>query len=107
MVVHCAAGKDRTGVVCAVALSLLGVSDDDIAADYALSTQASEQLTAWMRQTYPDRDALPQTFLESPVEAMLLFLAELRELHGSVERYALDAGVSAAQINALRTHLLT
>ena len=39
VVVHCMAGKDRTGVVCALTLSLLGVSDDDIAADYALTTR--------------------------------------------------------------------
>ena len=37
VVVHCMAGKDRTGVVCALTLALLGVSDEDIAADYALT----------------------------------------------------------------------
>ena len=38
-VVHCAAGKDRTGVVAAVILSIVGVEDQDIALDYALSNQ--------------------------------------------------------------------
>src|SRR4051794_38978193 len=41
LVVHCAAGKDRTGVVCALTLAVLGVADRDIAEDYALSTAAS------------------------------------------------------------------
>src|SRR4029078_2117372 len=40
LVFHCSAGKDRTGVLAAVLLSVLGVSDDDIAADYALSRAA-------------------------------------------------------------------
>jgi protein tyrosine/serine phosphatase len=46
LVVHCVAGKDRTGVVCALTLALLGVSDDDVAEDYALSTAASERFSA-------------------------------------------------------------
>src|SRR4029077_17029923 len=36
-VLHCAAGKDRTGIVSALVLGLLGVADEDIVADYALS----------------------------------------------------------------------
>ncbi|MEV4755306.1 tyrosine-protein phosphatase [Micromonospora sp. NPDC049559] len=106
VVVHCVAGKDRTGVVCALTLSLLGVDDAEIARDYALSTAASEKFGAWVAQFLPDEKPPPPPFLASPVEAMLLFLAELRERHGSVERYLLDAGLSAEQMASLRAHLL-
>ncbi|GAA4676422.1 tyrosine-protein phosphatase [Phytohabitans rumicis] len=106
VVVHCVAGKDRTGVVCALTLSVLGVSDADIAADYALSTAASERFTAWLRAQDRLKREVPQPYFSSPAEAMLLFLAELRERHGSAEGYLLAAGLPKNQIEALRTHLL-
>jgi protein tyrosine/serine phosphatase len=45
-VVHCAAGKDRTGVVCALALAVAGVGHDDIVADYALTAEVIEAVVA-------------------------------------------------------------
>ncbi len=107
VVVHCVAGKDRTGIVCALTLSALGVSDADIAADYALSTEASQRFSAWVAATMPDARELPAPYLASPAEAMTLFLAELREGHGSAEGYLRHAGVTDAQLAALRAHLLT
>jgi protein-tyrosine phosphatase len=107
VVVHCVAGKDRTGVVCALTLSLLGVADVDIAEDYALSAAAADRFTRRMRQAEPDALEVPGQFIASPVGAMLLFLRELRQQYGSTERYAAEAGVSASQIDAMREHLLT
>lgn len=106
-VVHCVAGKDRTGVVCALTLSVLGVEDSVIAEDYARSTAASERLSAWLRTQNPEA-ALPppKPYYSSPADAMHLFLAGLRQRHGSVERYLLDVGLSRDQLAALRTHLL-
>jgi protein tyrosine/serine phosphatase len=106
LVVHCVAGKDRTGVVCALTLSLLGVSDADIAEDYALSTDASERFRIWINTNLPGSGPIPQPYYSSPAEAMKLFLAELRRQHGSVERYLLSAGLTSAQIAAIRDHLL-
>jgi hypothetical protein len=106
VVVHCVAGKDRTGIVCALTLAVLGVADEDIAAEYALSTEASERFHAWVAATMPDLPALPPPFLASPAEAMLLFLTELRAGHGSVEGYLRHTGVTDGQLDALRAHLL-
>lgn len=105
-VVHCVAGKDRTGVVCGLTLAVLGVADDEIAADYALSSAASERFSAWVATTTPDAEELPPPFLASPSDTMLLFLAELREGYGSIEGYLRHAGVTDAQLVALREHLL-
>ncbi|MFC8846274.1 MULTISPECIES: tyrosine-protein phosphatase [unclassified Micromonospora] len=106
VVVRCVAGKDRTGIVCALTLSALGVSDADIAADYALSTEASQRFSAWVAATMPEARELPAPYLASPAEAMTLFLTELREGHGSVEGYLRHAGVTDVQLAALRDHLL-
>ncbi|MGI5213585.1 tyrosine-protein phosphatase [Plantactinospora sp. CA-290183] len=106
VVVHCVAGKDRTGVVCALTLALLGVADERIAEDYALSSEGSARFSAWLRSTLPASEPLPPPFLTSPAEAMALFLAELRERHGSVERYLTGAGLPPERVDALRAHLL-
>ncbi|PZG11298.1 protein tyrosine phosphatase [Micromonospora craterilacus] len=106
VVVHCVAGKDRTGIVCGLTLAVLGVNDAEIAADYALSNEASRQYSAWVAATLPDAAKVPAPFLASPAETMLLFLAEIREGHGSVDDYLRTAGVTDDQLTALRTHLL-
>ncbi|MFC4145582.1 tyrosine-protein phosphatase [Micromonospora mangrovi] len=106
VVVHCVAGKDRTGIVCALTLAVLGVADEDIAADYALSTEASARFSAWVAATFPEVEEPPPPFLASPAEAMTLFLAELRAGYGSAEDYLRHAGVTDAQLTALRDHLL-
>lgn len=105
-VVHCVAGKDRTGVVCALTLSLLGVSDRDIDADYTRSTKSNERFVAWAQANgHPDMVMLP--WYRSPAGTMELFLARLRERYGSVERYAVGAGLDPDAIGALRAHLLS
>ncbi|SCE76659.1 Protein tyrosine/serine phosphatase [Micromonospora coriariae] len=107
VVVHCVAGKDRTGIVCALTLAVLGVDDTDIVADYALTNEASARFGAWLAETTPGGlDHVPAPFLASPAEAMELFLAELREGYGSVESYLRHAGVTDEQLDALRHHLL-
>jgi hypothetical protein len=107
MVVHCVAGKDRTGVVCALTLSVLGVSDVDIATDYALSTTGFARYHTWLRERAPGETAPAPRWYQSPAEAMLLFLPELRARHGSVRDYLVGAGLAADRIDALRAHLLT
>ncbi|GID98130.1 tyrosine-protein phosphatase [Amorphoplanes digitatis] len=106
-VVHCMAGKDRTGVVCALTLSLLGVSDADIAADYALTEVAMASLTDYLMRSKPEMVQDKYHMFDCPQDAMLLFLSDLRDRHGSVEKYVREIGISAEQIAALRDHLLT
>ncbi|GAA0801434.1 tyrosine-protein phosphatase [Spirilliplanes yamanashiensis] len=104
-VVHCMAGKDRTGVVCALTLALVGVADDVIAEDYALSTAAMTALTEHLAKADPT--PVTPRYFECPADAMQLFLDDLRTKHGSVEGYVRDIGVTEEQVAALRSHLLT
>jgi protein tyrosine/serine phosphatase len=107
VVVHCMAGKDRTGVVCALTLSLLGVSDEDIATDYALTESAMERLTMYLREHNPAAIEGQDHMFTAPREAILLFLEDMRRLHGSVEKYVRTIGVTADQIATMRESLLT
>ncbi|MGP3959936.1 tyrosine-protein phosphatase [Nonomuraea sp. 3N208] len=107
VVIHCAAGKDRTGVLAALVLSLAGVDEDDIVADYALTGLATERFIADWRKRRPDAPLWPGFGL-APAETMRLFLADLASRHGSVEAYVTQVlQVSHAAISDLREHLLT
>jgi protein tyrosine/serine phosphatase len=110
LVFHCSAGKDRTGVLAAVLLSVLGVSDDDIAADYALSRAAMREMAEWVRterpESYETMAAQPPAFLDAPPLAMRRFLALARGNYGSLTDYVVESGLGAEGIVALRTALL-
>ncbi|MEV6925287.1 tyrosine-protein phosphatase [Dactylosporangium sp. NPDC051485] len=87
VVVHCVAGKDRTGVVSALTLAVLGVPDPVIAEDYALTSAATDRSIAFLRGLNPQIAEMPTRWLLSPAETMLLFLADVRQRHGSIEGY--------------------
>ena len=87
LVIHCASGKDRTGLLAAIVLSLLGVGEDDIVADYALTGLATERLIADWHALFPGRQLLWPHYGTAPAGAMRLVLAELAGRHGSVRAY--------------------
>lgn len=107
---HCSAGKDRTGVIAALLLALLGVPDDDIADDYTTSAAAMDKLVEWVRTQRPEAaDAMakqPAVFLSCPPEAMHVFLARVRARWGSVERYLDSIGVDATTRDSVRAAFL-
>jgi protein-tyrosine phosphatase len=111
LVFHCAAGKDRTGVVAAILLSVLGVQDDDIADDYSLSRLGMGRFKEWIIETFPDwADSMtrqPDAFLDAPAEAMHLFLERMRHGFGSVDAYVRGLGVGDDTLDAVRENLLT
>jgi protein tyrosine/serine phosphatase len=107
VVVHCMAGKDRTGTVCALTLSLLGVSDEDIAADYALTTSAMARLTAYLLEKHPESVRGKEHMYDSPEATMLFFLDDLRAVYGSVEGYVKEIGLTDDEITSMRSHLLS
>ena len=107
---HCAAGKDRTGVVAAVLLGLVGVPHDEIAADYHATAGAMAAFVDWLTTTHPEAmDAMtsqPPEYLEAPMEAMEGFLQHVDERYGSVLGLADELGVHDDTITALRDTLL-
>jgi protein-tyrosine phosphatase len=108
-VFHCTAGKDRTGLLSALVLSLLGVPEETVVADYALSGEAMERLRAKLIVKYPDsKDTISdidEVFSANPANMVELF-AYLRERYGSVTEYAATVGVPDAVVARLREDLL-
>ncbi|MFD6161150.1 tyrosine-protein phosphatase [Nocardia sp. NPDC060256] len=106
-VFHCAAGKDRTGLLAAVVLSLLGVPEEQIIEDFALTELAAERLVADWHSAYPDKVLTWPGYGRAPAEVMRLFLAALAAEHGSVRGYTTKLlGVDDDLVAALRRNLL-
>jgi protein-tyrosine phosphatase len=108
-VFHCAAGKDRTGILAALVLGLLGVPDDEISSDYALSARAMSRMLDWLRHEHPDRveelDRRENAILSADPSVMAGLLAALRDEHGSLEGYAAAIGADGS-LEPLRANLL-
>jgi protein tyrosine/serine phosphatase len=108
VLIHCLAGKDRTGIAVALLLGLVGVSDGDIAEDYALSEASlAAELAAALAATSDDeeRARLVRSY-DASAQTMLATLAHLRARHGGAEAYLARAGLSGADIQRIRERLL-
>jgi protein-tyrosine phosphatase len=110
VIVHCAAGKDRTGVLVALILALLGVPDDVIAEDYGLSARAMDTLLDRMLERLPDqREAIMEVskaMLSATPGTITALLEALRAEHGSVEGYVAAHGAGSDVVASLRATLL-
>jgi protein tyrosine/serine phosphatase len=108
VLIHCLAGKDRTGIAVALLLSLVGVSDAEIAADYALSEGSlAAELEVALAAAADDeaRERLVRSYDARP-ETMLATLAHLQTRHGGAKAYLTRAGLSDADIDRIRARLL-
>lgn len=109
VLVHCTAGKDRTGVVIALLLGLAGASEETIIADYALTAHAltTAQFEA-ARLAAAERGfvwATSAALLACRPEAMRAMLAAL-ERSGGIEPYVRRLGLDELQISQIRTALV-
>jgi protein tyrosine/serine phosphatase len=107
VVIHCAAGKDRTGLVAALLLRLAGVGARDVAEDYALSNANLPALTAAWRAEAPDEEerARRLELHETPRESMIGVLEELDRRYGGVRGYLLAAGVAPDDLDRAAARL--
>jgi protein-tyrosine phosphatase len=108
VVVHCAAGKDRTGIIAALLLTVAGADRDVIAEDYSLSSEwlASELNRALEAEPDRERRLRLNRMYESRPELILSLLAALDRRHGSVTGYLAGAGVAEDVLELLRHRLL-
>jgi protein-tyrosine phosphatase len=96
-VMHCSAGKDRTGVLSALVLAFLGVPDETIVEDYALSAAAMGRLLERLKAEYPEAadqvEKYAPAILHVVPETMEQFLASLLLEYGSYDELAAALGV--------------
>ena len=112
VVIHCAAGKDRTGIVIALALSLIGVSREAVISDYARTQPNLEgEWVATMtglaeKHGFEVTPRLMEIMAGSPPEAMAGLLDLINERFGDVVGFVNSAGLSEREIDKLRASLV-
>jgi len=108
LVFHCSAGKDRTGILAALVLDILGVDDRDIGQDYDLTAMHPRESYNTMNDEHrlaAERNGLPKFFWEVRPELILSFLDRLRKEYGSVESYLREQGADSFLFHRLRSGL--
>nr|WP_221219497.1 tyrosine-protein phosphatase [Prauserella isguenensis] len=106
--VHCAAGKDRTGVVTAFTLEIAGVDREAIAADYAATAHRIEAIIGRLRRSETYREDVDRKTIDEHrprAESMERFLREVDARHGGVRPYLHTHGFGRDEAERLRAKL--
>jgi protein tyrosine/serine phosphatase len=107
VVVHCAAGVDRTGLVAALLLRLAHVSIDDVSADFGLSRDNwIPHIHEWIEETADEREREFRRFLAAmPQESMRGVLEEVELRYGGAEGYLRASGLPEDDVHRIRARL--
>jgi protein-tyrosine phosphatase len=107
IVIHCAGGKDRTGLLSAFLLQLAGVESSEIAADYALSEERLRpRHEAWFEAAESEEELERlRRIAQTPAASMAGVCAEIERRYGGVEAYLRDAGVTDEELELVRERL--
>jgi protein-tyrosine phosphatase len=109
LVFHCSAGKDRTGVLAACLLTVLGVDSRHIIEDYALTGPYMARHIARLSVDPDDAkflQSLPAFMHEARAASMELFLSAMKEIYGSIRDYLLTHGADSSLFRRLEQALL-
>lgn len=110
VVVHCTAGKDRTGIIIAMLLDILGVPHETIVADYHLTTRNMAPVLERIRNAPVFKEnglaSAPDWIFASEPETMQGFLARMTETYGGAEGWALRQGISPELLTQVRADLV-
>jgi len=109
LVFHCAAGKDRTGVLAALVLDILGVSSELIVADYLITASRMESILGRYRSdpAFADRMAqVPPSRFGVEASTMVGFLARLRDRFGGAREWAASSGLAPGDLERMEDLLL-
>lgn len=106
--IHCAAGKDRTGVLVALALELLGVERETIGFDYSLTRERMPQVIPRLEAEAGRKpsNTLPEVMYGADPATIEGFLAGIEERHGGVRGWAEEVGIAPAAIERFRAAML-
>jgi len=96
ILVHCTHGKDRTGIVVALALAAVGVDEEEICEDYAKSTEGLKKVHPVLIEEL-SRNGLDPAFAETPIEVMRDTFEYIKSKYGSIEEYLDGIGFGEKQ----------
>jgi protein-tyrosine phosphatase len=107
-IVHCAAGKDRTGVLCALILLIVGVTEDEVIKDYAATStnmvRIRERFSRLPRYAR-NMARLPDEIYRCEPSTMQIFIAELKRRYRRADAWALAKGIDSETVQNLKSAL--
>ena len=104
--IHCAGGRDRTGIACGMALWLAGVDPDAIAADHALSDEnLAPYNNRWLEAAQDDEELARRRRVQEPAGRTLVDVLEEIEQREGVRQLLLGAGADEAALDRLVARL--
>lgn len=109
VLIHCFAGKDRTGLLTGLVLGVAGVPVEQIAMDYERSNEAIPQLIAYIRARGHGRDETDAELadrMRTPAERIVQVLGLVSEEFGGAREFFRTQGLSDADLEALRARLV-
>jgi protein-tyrosine phosphatase len=108
VVVHCAAGKDRTGLVVGLALAAVGAEPDVVAGDYALTQSRLSELVEDYLAGIEDEAQREEIrgYQATPAAHLLRVLEHLDDRYGGAAAYLRSGGMTDEQLSALRRRLV-
>ena len=110
VLVHCAFGKDRAGLVTALVQAAIGVPAESIVADYARSHEPAGRRRAWMladpQPTDADTTGVTEFLFAAPAEAMSILLDRLIERYGSLDGWVKSLPIRDDTVERLRRALV-
>lgn len=106
---HCAAGRDRTGIVAALLLGLVGVTYGQIAMDYVQSNRNARRVTKKLAENplYANHDTRRPEVILLREQTILGFMRLLREQAGGPRQFCLDCGVTEETISVIEDYFVT
>jgi hypothetical protein len=107
-VFHCAAGKDRTGLLAALVLRIAGVTEDAVVEDYVATSANMDRVVARFRRLSYARtvDEEPPEVFQAVGSTMRRFLLALEERHGGARQWAKAAGIDGDALDGLAEALV-
>lgn len=105
VIFHCLGGTDRTGLVAAAVLRLAGVSDETIAADYALTLERRRAVYEQLVAEHGEANLGFWDRLNMTADQMLRTLEYVDERHGGMETYLRAGGLTDEQMARVRARL--
>jgi protein-tyrosine phosphatase len=105
---HCAAGRDRTGIVAALLLALVDVTYGQIAQDYVQSNRNARRVTKKLAENplYANHNGARPEVILLHEQTILGFMRLLQDHFGGPEQFCLDSGVSPETIAAIRDNFV-
>ena len=106
---HCAAGRDRTGIMAALLLGVVGVTDGQIAMDYVQSNRNARRVTKKLAENplYANHETHRGEVILLDERTILGFMRLLRANAGGPRQFVLDSGVSEETISVIEDYFVT